>query len=52
MTETAVTLDEDTDENEYEGYMREGDGGFASIQELFEAMRTLDKAKEKEYTSE
>lgn len=53
MTETAVTIEEQNDEDDYyEGYMQFGDGAILSIEHLVEAMSALDKQKEIEYTSE
>jgi hypothetical protein len=51
MTETAVTLPEDDEDTDYEGYMNFGDGAILSIEELLAAIVALDKQKEIEYTS-
>ena len=52
MTETAVTsVQQEDEDNDYEGYMQFGDGAILSIEELIVASKALDKQKEIEYTS-
>ena len=43
MTETAVTLPEDDEDNDYEGYMQFGDGAILSIEDLLTAIVALDR---------
>jgi hypothetical protein len=45
MTETAVTSQNEDEDNDYEGYMQFGDGAILSIQELLEALSVLNRDK-------